>query len=59
MHWRVLPADCYSGGVDPRAVIQLGLLANANTGDSLTQREAKTTIESMIKKEIRRREASQ
>jgi hypothetical protein len=46
-------------GVDPRAVIQLGLLANANTDDSLTQREAKTTIESMIKKEIRRREANQ
>lgn len=45
-------------GVDPRAVIQLGLLANANTDDSLSQREAKTTIESMIKKEIRRREAN-
>ena len=43
-------------GVDPHAVIELGLLANANTPDSLSQREAKTTIESMIKKEIRRRE---
>lgn len=44
-------------GVDPMAVIQLGLLANENTIDSLTKREAKITIESMIKKEIRRREA--
>jgi len=44
-------------GVDPLAVVQLGLLANANTVDSLTKREAKITIESMIKKEIRRRGA--
>lgn len=46
-------------GVDPQAVIKLGLLANYNTDDSLSEREAKTTIESMIKKEIRRREANQ
>lgn len=46
-------------GVDPQAVIKLGLLANANTADALSQREAKRTIESMIKKEIRRREVNQ
>ncbi|WP_061777168.1 bifunctional DNA primase/polymerase [Levilactobacillus senmaizukei] len=44
-------------GVDPESVLDLAKIANARTPDSLTEREVIRTVESMVKKEIRRREA--
>lgn len=42
-------------GVDPEVVYKLAIITNDNTPDPLPPREVKTTVESMIKKEMRRR----
>lgn len=42
--------------VDPNAAAQLALLANDNTDDSLPIQEVERTFNSMVEKEIRRRE---
>lgn len=44
-------------GVDPYKAAQLALLANANTKDKLTTAEVEKTVNSMIEKELRRRES--
>lgn len=44
--------------VDPEVAGQLAVIANNNTEDSLSLNEVERTVNSMIKKEIRRREAS-
>lgn len=44
--------------VDPNVAAQLAVLANDNTKDSLPIQEVERTFNSMIEKEIRRREAS-
>lgn len=44
-------------GVDPKSVLDLAKIANSRTTDSLSEREIVRTVESMVKKEIRRRGA--
>lgn len=44
--------------VDPEAAAKLAVIANDNTEDSLPMNEVERTVNSMIEKEIRRREAS-
>lgn len=44
--------------VDPDAAAQLAVLANSNTKDALPLNEVDRTVNSMIEKEIRRREVS-
>jgi len=44
-------------GVDPKSVLDLARIANARTPDQLTDGEVVRTVESMVKKEIRRRGA--
>lgn len=44
-------------GVDPKSVLDLARIANSKTMDSLSEHEVVRTVESMVKKEIRRREA--
>lgn len=43
--------------VDPEIVLELAKIANENTESSLPAKEVVTTVNSMIKKEIRRRES--
>lgn len=43
--------------VDPEVVYELAQLANSRTKDSLSDKEVFTTVQSMIKKDYRRREA--
>ena len=43
-------------GVDPYKAAQLAVLANENTEDKLTTAEVEKTVNSMIEKELRRRE---
>lgn len=43
-------------GVDPYKAAQLAVLANENTADKLTTAEVEKTVNSMIDKELRRRE---
>lgn len=45
--------------VDPAAVYELAKIANAKTKDSLSEKEVFTTVQSMIKKDYKRREAQQ
>ncbi|MBW7985174.1 bifunctional DNA primase/polymerase [Lactobacillus helveticus] len=44
--------------VDPNVAVQLAVLANDNTDDSLPIQEVERTFNSMVEKEIRRREAN-
>lgn len=44
-------------GVDPESVLDLARIANARTPDQLSEKELIRTVESMVRKEIRRREA--
>ena len=55
--------SAFAGGllfrnVDPEVVYELARLANANTKDKLSEKEVFTTVQSMIKKDQRRREAN-
>lgn len=55
--------SAFAGGllfrnVDPEVVYELARLANSHTKDKLSEKEVFTTVQSMIKKDQRRREAN-
>lgn len=55
--------SAFAGGllfrnVDPEVVYKLARVANSHTEDKLSEKEVFTTVQSMIKKDQRRREAN-